>query len=400
MTAERTCPTPEPFRDKIGIIFFLAVLFFLCFSGRVIFAPLMAAIERELALNHAQAGSLFLWISVGVFMAQILSGVVSSRLNHWGALVISALMVGLALLPFGLTRSLGTIHVLVVILGLATGLHTPSAIATITASVSRNDWGKALGVHQAAPSMALVFAPLLAVALSSFLSWQNILSSLGGVALVTGVLFVFFGKCGTFPGEAPNPAAVKSIVIQPSFWIMAALFSMAMAGSSGIYTMLPLYLVSERGFGVDRANFLVGLSRVSGLFTAFFGGWIADLVGEKQALAGALFLSGLGTILLGVLPNSGLVIMLFLQPALAACFFPAAFSALSRIVPPHLRSLTSSLSTPLAGFIGTGVVPAFVGHMGETRTFALGIVIVGCCMTIMPVSAFFLKLRDKTEEGC
>ena len=50
---------------------------------------------------------------------------------------------------------------LLIMLGLVASLHVPSALATITAMVSRQDWGKALGVHQTAPSVSLVLAPLL-----------------------------------------------------------------------------------------------------------------------------------------------------------------------------------------------------------------------------------------------
>jgi NNP family nitrate/nitrite transporter-like MFS transporter len=360
----------------------------------------MPAIEQDLGLSHSQAGSLFLFASAGFFVAQVCSGLVASRFNHRGALIISALAIGVALVPFLFTHSLGTTRALMIMLGLATGLHMPSAMATITAMVSRQDWGKALGVHQTAPSVALVLAPLVSVGLLGVLSWQTILSSVGAVSLAAGVAFIFFGRCGEFPGEAPRPGVVKIILVQPSFWIMVALFSLAMGGGAGIYTMLPLYLVSERGFDPDWANTLLGLSRISGLFMTFVAGWITDRLGEKRAIAGALFMSGISTMLIGFAPDPWLVTVFFLQPAMTTCFFPPALSALSRIVPPYLRSVTSSLTTPLAFLVGGGVVPAFIGHMGETRTFALGIGLVGCVMVLAPFLAIFLKLREKVEEGC
>jgi NNP family nitrate/nitrite transporter-like MFS transporter len=132
----------------------------------------------------------------------------------------------------------------------------------------------------------------------------------------------------------------------------------------------------------------------------FVAGWITDRVGEKRAIAAALLMSGIGTMLIGFAPDPWLVTVFFLQPAMTACFFPPALSALSRIVPPYLRSVTSSLTTPFAFLVGGGVVPAFIGHMGETRTFALGIGLVGCVMVLAPFLAMFLKLREKVEEGC
>jgi hypothetical protein len=55
---DKDCPIPEPFRWAIGSILFLTLLFFITFSGRFIFAPLMPAMSGELGLSHSQAGSI------------------------------------------------------------------------------------------------------------------------------------------------------------------------------------------------------------------------------------------------------------------------------------------------------------------------------------------------------
>jgi NNP family nitrate/nitrite transporter-like MFS transporter len=382
------------------MIIFLAVLFFVGFIARVIFAPLMPTIEQELGVSHTQAGSLFLMMSLGFFVAQLGSGVIASRINHRGTIILSALAVGLALLPFLLTRTFGPMRVVMIALGLATGLHMPSAIATITAMVARQDWGKALAVHATAPSLSLVLAPILSEALLHWYSWQTILASLGGLSLLAGVAFIGFGRCGEFPGEAPRPSIVRAILVQPSFWIMMCLFALAMGGSVGTYTMLPLYLVLERGLDRGLANTLLGLSRISGLFMNFAAGWIADRVGEKRAISGVLLTAGVATILLGTLSGSWLVAVVFLQAALVVCYFPPGFAAMARVVPPNLRSVATSLATPLAFVLGGGVVPAVIGYMGEVRTFGFGIALIGCIMVLGSMLALLLRLREQQEEGC
>ena len=95
-----------------------------------------------------------------------------------------------------------------------------------------------------------------------------------------------------------------------------------------------------------------------------------------------------------------LIDWLIVAATLIVCFFPPAFAALSRIVPPHLRSVAISLTTPLAFLVGGGVVPTFLGYMGEVRTFSLGIILVGCITLLTPVLVLSLKLRLKDEEGC
>ena len=397
---DKECPIPEPFKANVGRILFLAGLFFLTFLGRFIFAPLMPAIEQELKISHGQAGSLFLTMSVGFFLGQICSGFLSSRLKHKGSLVISTVGVGLTLLALSFTSSFRIILSVVFLLGMAAGLHLPSAIATITAMVHRQDWGKALAVHQTAPPLSLVLGPLLAILLLGRASWHTILAILGGVSVVVGLAFILFGRCGAFSGHDPRLEDLKFVISKPSFWIMVTLFAFAMGNSVGIYTMLPLFLVNERGYDADLANTLVGLSRISGLFMAFVAGWFTDRLGEKKFIFVVMLTAGITTIMLGALRGRWLDVTLFLQPAIVGCYFTAGFAALARIVQPNFRHIVASFTTPTAFLIGGGLLPTALGVMGETYSFGMGIVLIGGLTFLASWLVLFLQLIDKLEDGC
>lgn len=395
------CPMPEPFRAKIGITFFLAWLFYLGFVTRVIFAPLMPAIEQDLGINHGQAGSLFLFMSVGYLLAPLCSGLISSKINHRGTLVVSVWAVGLALVPFITLNTLWTIRVLLVAIGLAAGIHLPSAIATITAEVRKSDWGKALSVHQCAPPLSFVTAPLLAALLLNWFSWRQVLAIWAGLALITAVAYSLRGRGGNFPGRLPSPRNVKTVVSKPSFWIMVALFAMAMGGNAGIYAMLPLFFVTEHGYDLARANMLIGLSQVSGVMMVFAAGYIADTIGQKATMIIALIATAVLTVLLGLAKGPLLIAVLFAQPAVLSSFFPAGFAALSRIAPPSLRSVTNALGPPLAFLVGGGILPAVIGYLGEIYTFSIGITAAGCFMALGPLGVIFLKLGQYDDQsGC
>jgi NNP family nitrate/nitrite transporter-like MFS transporter len=393
------CPAPVTFQESIGITVFLAWLFFLTFVGRIIFAPLMPAIEQEFGLSHSQAGSIFLMMSLGLFIAPVCSGIISFKINHRGALFVSSLAMGLGLVSLGFIDSLLIIRLVMVILGLAAGLHLPSAMATITAEVRRPDWGKALGVHQSAPPLAFVSAPLIAAALMGWLSWRTIVVLIGVLSLLSVMAYKGFGRGGAFPGRIPNFSIMKTILTKSSFWIMILLFSMAMGGTIGIYTMLPLFLMTERGMDLTWANTLLGLSQISGLFVVFMAGWVTDHVGQKRTMAVVLLAGGILTILLGVLHGGWLVAAIFIQPAFLASFFPGAFAALSRITPPNMRSVTNAIGPPSAFLLGGGLIPTFVGYMGETYTFGLGLILVGCYMLAGPILTIFLKLGTYDDQG-
>jgi MFS family permease len=397
---DKECPIPEPFKSNLGRILFLAGLFFLTFIGRFIFAPLMPAVERELGISHVQAGSLFLTMSLGFFVAQICSGFLSSRIKHKGTLVISTLGVGLALLVFSLTSSLWVIRCILFVLGMASGLHVPSAIAIITAMVHRQDWGKALAVHQTAPPLSVVLGPLLVILLLGLISWQNILAILGAISVVVGLAFIRFGRCGAFSGHAPRLADLKFVISRRSFWIMVILFAFAMGSSMGIYTMLPLFLVNERGYEADLANTLVGLSRTSGLFMAFVAGWFTDRLGEKRFIFVVMLITGITTIMLGALSGTWLAVTIFVQPAIVGCYFTAGFAALARIVQPNYRNIAASFITATAFLIGGGLLPTAIGFMGETYSFGLGIALIGCLTLVTSWLVVFLDLIENLEDGC
>jgi MFS transporter, NNP family, nitrate/nitrite transporter len=397
---EKDCPVPESLHSMLGNILFLSLLFFMTFLGRFIFSPLMPSIETELDITHSQAGALFLMISLGFFIGQVFSGFLSSRVNHRGSLVISTLGIGIALLCFNLTSALWTLRAIMFLLGMSAGLHLPSAMATITAMVNRQEWGKALAIHQTAPPLSLVLGPLLVIILLESLSWRAILTITGAAALVTGLLFLRFGRCGEFPGDPPSPALIKKLITHRSFWVLMILFALAMGGTIGIYTMLPLFLVNERGFDAQWANTLVGLSRITGLFMPSVSGWLISRFQEKPFIFAVMVFSGITTIMLGVFSDKGLLFIIFLQPAVIGCYFTAGFAALARIVQPDLRSIATSFTTPAAFLIGGGIVPAVMGYMGQAYSFGLGITLTGVLMIVFCPLVFLLKLLENLDEGC
>jgi NNP family nitrate/nitrite transporter-like MFS transporter len=398
--SDKECPIPEPFRANVGRILFISALFFLTFMGRFIFAPLMPTIEQELGITHGQAGSLFLMISLGFFVAQICSGFLSSRVNHKGALVLSTLGVGVALGIFSLSSFLWFIRACLILLGMAAGLHIPSAIATITAMVSNHDWGKALAVHQMAPPLSLVLCPLIANLMLDRFSWQVIVAFFGVVTLVVGLAFRRFGRCGEFPGDAPRPEVVKIVISMRSYWIMVVHFALAMGCSIGLYTMLPLFLVDERGLDMQWANTLLGLSRISGLFMPFVAGWLMGRMGEKKLIFVVMLLAGISTIMLGAVSGPWLIVLIFLQPAVLGCYFTAGFATLARIVQPNLRSVAASFAIPTAFLIGGGALPTAIGYMGQSYSFGLAIVLIGTGTMVVSGLVFFIKLVESLEEGC
>ncbi|MEJ2727946.1 MAG: MFS transporter [Deltaproteobacteria bacterium] len=398
--SDKECPVPEPFSGAIGSVLFLTLLFFLTFIGRFIFAPLMPAMSSELGLSPSQAGSIFFFASMGVFIGSVSAGFVASRIQHKGTIAVSLIGGACALVLCTMLAPLWALRGALLMLGLMAGMNLPSNVATITALVSRQDWGKALAVQQMAPPLSLILGPMLTVFLLNWFSWRAPLVIIAIASIAAAVILIRYGNIGQFPGEAPDLSLARIILSGRSFWIMIILFALGMGGQVGIYAMMPLYLTAERGMPEASANMLIGLSQVSALFMTFFAGWVTDRIGEKRAISVFLLASGIVTLLLGLVSGFWLKIVVFLQPALIVCYFPAGFAALARIVQPNLRSLATAWVAPCAIVLGSGLFPLLLGYMGQTVTFASGIVLAGVIIIIGSGLPFFLNLIEKMDDGC
>ena len=359
-----------------GKLILLAFIFYLNFLSRIIISPLLPEIKEELTLSAAQASSMFLFLSLGYFTALLGSGFLSSRLGHKGTILLSTCCASLCLVVISVSGSLSILCAGFLALGLATGIYLPSGIAAITSLFEKGFWGRALSVHELAPNLAFVTAPVIASFFLGRSSWHNLIAILAALSLFTGVIFLKI-DAGNFKGTAPNLSSCSHYLRKRQFWLMTILFGLGITSTLGVYNMLPLFLVSVHSMSKADANMLVSLSRIATLFTAVAGGVLSDRYGPAKVMGWMLLFTGAVTVLLGTAHGLMLDTCVFLQPLLAVCFFPAAFAALSEISNPEDRNLLISMVVPFAFLGGGGVMPLIIGIFADRGQFSQGFMITG-----------------------
>lgn len=369
--------TTERFRNRFGFVLLLTAIFFINFISRIVLAPLIPTIESDLGINHLEAGSLFLFISCGYFISLLGSGFFSSRFTHRQTILFSGIALGFALLGASVSQGLWAIRIALFSLGLAAGLYLPSGIAVITTTFDQRHWGKAIAIHELAPNLSFIIAPLLAEAVMLRFNWRGVFVILGFGSIALVALFARYGSGGRFRGVSPGILSVKGIIFNSSFWVMVFLFSLGISGTLGVFTMLPVFLVSAHGFERSMANTLIAGSRVAGMVMTFLGGWLTDRIGAKKILIIVFLLNGSATLLIGMASSALVALPVVLQPIIAACFFPAGLAILSMMSRPELRNLVVSLTVPIAFLVGGGIVPTLIGYIGDVSSFSIGISIVG-----------------------
>ncbi|WP_231688329.1 MFS transporter [Dethiosulfatarculus sandiegensis] len=357
-------------------------VFFLNFLSRVVMGPLLPLIEMDLHLTHSQAGSLLFFLSLGYFITLLASGFVSQKLDHRRTMLISCLGVGVATLGLSVADSLWSMRLGLFGLGMAAGPYLPSAIAVLTHIIPCKYWGRALAIHETAPNAAMLVAPLSVEFFFAFLSWRSLLLAYGLLSLCVFVGFLRWGPQTDLKGQAPSPRVMAGLLTKPQIFGMCSLFVLGASVSLGVYTILPLYLVSAKEMAISQVNYLIFYCRIPSLIIVFGVGWVNDRLGPMRTLAIVMGIAGAFLALLALADASWVWIVVCVQSPVAGCFFLPALSAAARMGPPSQRNLVVSICSAGGILFGAGVTPAFVGWMGTKGQFDLAFILLGLAILL------------------
>lgn len=173
---------------------------------------------------------------------------------------------------------------------------------------------------------------------------------------------------------------------------MALLWMVSAASNLGVYSILPLYLIKERGMDFALANTLFGVSRVGGISVSILTGFLTDRYGYRRMLKWSILTTGLSTVLLALSSNlTQILISLILQATFSLAFFPAGLAAISKLTPFSERSAVLGMTLALGVVLGTGGAPFILGLVADRFSFQVGIFWLGVLTTLSALAVKFLK---------
>jgi NNP family nitrate/nitrite transporter-like MFS transporter len=366
---------------SLAPVLLLTVIFFLHFVVRQIAGPLLPAMETKLGLSHTQSGVFILVMAIGFFLSQVGAAFLTARWGYRRCILISLWGAGAAAAAIGVMDSVWGLYLGFLALGMTGGLYIPAGIALITVLVRPQDWGKAMGIHEVAPNLALIAVPFLATTAVALGSWRLGYVCNAAVLVTLGAVYAGFGVDSEKRPSPPDLDRVRDIAANPSFWYLGLLLSLAVGVETGVYAMVPLFLVNERAYALADANQLLGLSRIPGLAMVLLSGWLSDRLSPPTAVSIAMGVTGAAVIVLGVGPMPLVAPAVVVQSAASACLFPPILSMASRISTTENRALTLSLSLAVAPVIGGGLLPAGIAMAGDLGSFGLGLTAAGVLTT-------------------
>lgn len=270
----------------------------LSLSSRLL-PPLLPAIMDDLAITAFLAGGA---LTVEQFVkagAEYPSGKSADQLSRTTILVLCAGTVVVSLLLMSLAVSYVLFLLGVAILGLGRGMYMPPARALL-ADIFRNKRGRAFGINELGVEIAGILGAVGAIGVLAVSNWRGAFFPLAllFIPFLIGLITVSrepikFGRVSFEIKE--TVIKVLRIRMYRRLLLVYSLFSI---GVIGVTAFLPTFLTEIHGFSVARASSAYALLFVVGFFAKPTSGYASDHVPRLYVASAALFIAGVGLLVL------------------------------------------------------------------------------------------------------
>lgn len=362
--------------------------------------PLLPFIRDDFSLDYAEAGLIVSAFGLAYGIGQLPAGWLADRFGPRVPLIIGIGGVAVAGLLVGLSQSFMMLIVFLVVMGIAGGGYHPAASPLISASVSPENQGRALGIHLIGGSGSFFLAPLIAAAIASTWGWRGSFIGLAiPTALFGGALYILLrrrargGLSSTSPPE-PNSAAIK----EDRWRRLVAFIALAVITQGLTFAALafvPLYLVDGFGVSEGTAAAFLSISYFAGLWASPLGGWLSDRLGRvRVVLAVSIVSAPLIFALSTVSSEVALGALLFFIGVMMYLRMPASEAFIIRNTPERRRSTVLGVYY-FASMESGAVLAPLLGLLIDRSGFSFGFSVAGAAVAAATLICALLLWRGK-----
>jgi MFS family permease len=313
------------------------------------------------------------------------AGWLSDRLGPRLMILIGISGMAIFTILIGLSPTYLAMIVFVVLLGAMGGGYHPAASPVISASVGRENQGRALGLHQIGGSASFFLTPFLAVAIARVLGWRGSLISMAIPVFIIGiVLFVILGRLG-YAQQAQKAAALPQAEPRTSgslrrlvtFITLGVLLQVLVIS---VASYIPLFAVDSLQTSAETGALLLSFFHFSGLWAGPAGGYLSDRIGTVPVMLAVSLIAGPALYLLSLGSLSWSVWLVLLICGM--CMYigmPVTEAYIITHSPQNRRSTVLGVYY-FASRGGSGLVIPLLGYLADRYSFATGFTIIGMAL--------------------
>ena len=366
----------------------LAVLFIvtmLNFLDRQVISIVAEPIKRDLGLSDTQLG-LMTGLSFAVFYTTLAIplAALADKWNRSRIIGIAIAIWSLMTVLCGLAGSFVQLFLARVGVGIGEAGSAPASHSLIADLFPPERRAGALGIMGAAVPVGAFIAYAGGGYITEMFSWRAafLLAGLPGIIIALLIWFTVPDPRGKVSlakafqpaaGEMTLRVALLELSRKPAYWHLVAAGILVQFISYGLASFYGGLFVRVHGMDYAELGWKLGvLVGVTGGFGAWFGGKVGDLIGKRDPVL-PLLVSGLvlmvaapGMIAAIYAGNANLAIILLGFPTFSATFyFGPSFAAVQMLASDRTRAMAVAIYLMLAGLIGLGLGPVFVGGLSD-----------------------------------
>ncbi len=158
----------------------------------------------------------------------------------------------------------------------------------------------------------------------------------------------------------------KTLTEYPAqFWLMVSGLFISSAGASMIWPFLMIYVSEKLNLSLSTVSTLITINAVTGLFSSFIAGSVADRVGRKSVMITSLAVNGIGYLLMSQAHTYlAFALIMVLMGASNPLYQIGADAMLADMIPTHKRTNAYAIIR-MANNAGIAFGPAVGGFLAS-----------------------------------
>lgn len=394
MQTNQTHQGALPFRTAFPYLCLIALIFYTNCVDRALLSPLLVSIQKEFNFSYTVTTSLLVVRSLGQSFSVFSNSFLAVHFQHRNIIAASVFFTGASFVLLSMATTYTQLQLGLLLFGLSAGLYFPSGMTTLASLVKKDDLSKAFSIHELAPNLAFITAPFIVEFMLDFTDWRGCMRYAGIISMGLAIFFALTSKGGHGNGAAPRFTTLQRIITKRNTWIFFTLAGIGLALEIAPYYVLPLFLVDQQHMTAANANHLLAISRLGTPVAALMAGYVSSKTGDKPLLIAGFFLSAVSLALMATTQGIILNAAIIAQPLFPAILFPVIFKVFSDFFPANEQSLVLAITMPFVGFIGSGIMPNFLGYCGDMFSFQAGFGLFSALTLISMVALFVTPSQD------
>jgi FSR family fosmidomycin resistance protein-like MFS transporter len=332
-------------------------------------------------LSLSQAGLLSTF-AVGVMAAiQIPASLLAEKIGERTVLAAGTAAAGFAYLMASGTTGYLSLILVMVMLGLGTGVQHPLGSSLVSGASSGSIRHTAIGIYNFTGDVGKVAIPAIGSLMLVCLSWQKTIFLLGVFGIFTAIaLFIALGvvKIGLArTGDKKEKTCTKGWGITDSsgYWILSSIYIVDIMIRMGFVTLLP-FLVVEKGAPIEQTGLFLGLLFAGGAAGKFICGMLSTRIGVFLTVLITEIVTGVGIVTTTLLPLETSYVLYPLVGIALNGTSSSLYGSVADFVSEERRARTFGLFYTLG--VGFGAVtPAITGFAGDAAGVSTTIIVIG-----------------------